>query len=115
MEAVLLALLFGAALWMADLYNANKFRHFYPKLTKDLLPKGAPRWKKVWVYRNQALKYVGLTVIWAGITLGSYFPGSGDIAEVNPFYAVGFLGLALYIGSRLWPTLVEMPRPRRKS
>ena len=114
MEAILLAVLFGAALWLGDLYNASKFRHFYPELSRDLLPKGAPRWKKTWVYKNQALKHAGLIVVWLGVALGNYFPGSDDIAVMNPFYAVGFLGLALYIGSRIWPTLVRKPRSRRK-
>lgn len=115
MESVFLALLFGTGLWLADLYGASKFRHFYPNLTPDLLPKAAPPWKRVWVYRNQAIKYLGLAVLWAGVTLSNYFPGSEKIAKLNPFYVAGFLGLAVYIGSRIWPTLVKKAGPSRKS
>ena len=115
MEAVLFVSLFGAVLWLADHYHASKFRYFYPELSQDLLPKGAPRWTKTWVYKNQALKHAGLIFVWIGFASGTYLPSSRGIGEVNPFFAVGFTGLVLYIGSRIWPALVREPRSRHKS
>jgi hypothetical protein len=112
-ETVLFALLFAAALWMGDLYNASKFRFFYPELKADLLPQDAARWKRVWVFRNQSLKRAGLFTVWVGITLGRYFFHESEAVYGRAFYAVSFLGLVLYAASRLWPALVEK-RPRRR-
>lgn len=113
METVFLALLFGAALWLGDLYNASKFRNFYPKLQADFLPRGAAKWKRVWIYRNQVLKHAGLFMMWAGVTLGTHFSGVSETGKSEKFYVVGFFGFLLYLASRLWPTLVGKPRPRR--
>ena len=98
MESVFLAVLFAAAVWMGDLYCASKFRHFYPKLKPGLLPKKAPKWKQTFVYRNQLIKHVSLVAFWAGWVLGMH--------ASNIFYAVSFLGLAVYLFSRLWPTVL---------
>ena len=106
MDLVLLALLSGAALCAGDLYTANKFRYFYPKLTTDLLPRGAPRWKRVWVYRNQSLKYVGLFGVWLG-ALGARFSADSGAETGQAFYVVASLGLVLYLAARLWPVLVK--------
>jgi len=112
METILLALLFAGALCLGDLYNSSKFRFFYPKLRADLLPRGAATWKRVLVYRNQALKYAGLFIMWAGFTLGAHFSDVSEAGGGHMFYALGFLGLTIYLASRLWPTLVEKPRRR---
>ena len=112
MKSVLLAFLFAAALWMGDLYNESKFRHFYPKLRANLLPRGASRWKRVLVYRNQVLKHAGLLILWVGITIGTHLSDSSEAEKSRVFYAASILGFVLYLASRLWPTLVEKPRPR---
>ena len=113
METSLFALLFAAALWLGDLYQENKFRVSYPELRADLLPKGAARWKKVLVYKNQALKHIGLFVLWAGVILGNHFSDVSDARKGQALYAAGFLGFVIYLASRMWPTLVEKPRRRR--
>lgn len=113
MDKVLVALLFGIGVWLMDGYNTSKFGSFYTELRPDLLPHGAASWKKVWVFRNQTLKRIGLFTFWAGVVLGIYFADNSEAILGHAFYIIGLSGLALYVASRLWPFILDKRRRRR--
>lgn len=110
---ILVALIFGIGLWLMDRYNASKFSYLYPDLTPDLLSLGAASWKRLWVFRNQTLKRIGLFTFWAGIVLGVYFADNSKIILGHAYYIVGLFGLALYVASRLWPFILDKRRRGR--
>ena len=113
MDTILVALLFGLGVWLMDGYNASKFRFIYPDLKPGLLPRGTASWKRVWVFRNQTFKRIGLFTFWAGVVLGNYFADNGEAILGPAFYIVGLSGLVLYVASRLWPFILDKRRRRR--
>lgn len=103
-QAVLIPL-FALATWMLALYADNKFRYFYEGKDAETLARRATGLRRILILRNQNLKYVGLGLLWAGFSLGTVLAnGTGNIISFAA-YAVGIVGLSIYVLSRMWPFL----------
>lgn len=105
MNQVLLIPLFAFAIWMIALYADNKFRHFYRDKCAVALARDVTGIKRFIILRNQELKYLGLGLLWAGFSIGTVLANGSQGTVSHAAYALGVLGLLIYVVSRIWPFL----------
>ncbi len=105
MSQVVLIPLFAISLWMIALDNDHKFRHFYDNKKTADIARDVTGIRRFIALRNKELKFLGLGLLWAGFSIGSVLAGESYGTAPQATYALGVLGLLIYIISRLWPFL----------
>lgn len=105
MNLELLIPLFALATWMSALYAENKFRYFYERRDARVMARTSKGLRRAIILLNRELKYVGLGLLWAGLSLGVVLSDGMQNALSIAAYVVGTVGLGIYVVSRLWPFL----------
>lgn len=106
-EQVVSIALFALSIWIIALYADSKFRHFYDNRKAKDLAHNVTGIKRLVILRNQELKYIGLGLLWAGFSVGTVLTDGSYDTVSQAAYALGVLGLFIFMVSRIWPFLSE--------
>ena len=95
------------AIWMFALYSENKFSFFYKGKDPVRIARNVSGFRRWLILKNRQLRYLGLGLMWVGLSLGTVLSDGRINALSSVAYALGIAGLATYVLSRLWPFLMK--------